>query len=209
MKATYIAISLFLASVLLSVVTYSQLPDQLAVHWTNGEVTGTLPAVAAITIMPAFMVILFLVNQFLIRVMRKMTSVQAKVEQVICAVLPGLLFVCHGLIIFSGLDYSINIEAIIGISLGVVMMIIGNIMPQVKRNAIFGARNRWTLQNDQVWAIVNRLAGKLFFACGLVIFIGAIIIPTYQMAVVLTSVLIIVIIIQRYSHVTYQRVTSN
>ena len=201
MKATFIAMSFFVASIILSAATYNQLPDRLAVHWTNGEVTNTLPTLAAVSIMPAFMLLMFFINYLFNR--------QAKVTQFIYSVLPAFLFIIHAIIILSGLDYTINVEVTLGISLGALMMLIGNIMPQVKRNAIFGARNRWTLQNDKVWAIVNRLAGKLFFACGLLIFIGSIIAPSYQMAVILIPVLLIVVIIQFYSAVTYRRITSN
>lgn len=200
MKINYYVLMLFIASVILSLVMYSQLSNELAIRWLDGDVPITLPRWAAVTVIPVLLSVLFASQSFM--------SSQNRVKRLFISIFAGVLFACHVFILIVGLEYSIHGVALLGLCLGVFMMGIGVIMPQVKRNPIFGARNRWTLENDQVWIIVNRLAGKLFFVCGLIIFIGAIVAPAYQMAVVLSSVLINVVIIQRYSHITYQRVTS-
>lgn len=211
-KANMIGILLTLSAVILSIVTYPRLPDQLAVHWSGEAVTGSLPTETALSVMPMMMIVLFILTKGLAYLTTKQTNNVRTVSHVKIALLGGLmsiLFVCHLVIILTGQGISLETELIFGIALGLLLMILGNIMPQLKRNTVFGAKNQYTLKNDKVWAIVNRFAGKAFFICGLLIVIGAIIIPSYQAVLIISTVLLVAIIVQFYSRATFKRVTSN
>ena len=47
------------------------------------------------------------------------------------------------------------------------IVLLGNVMGKVRRNFFVGIRTPWTLANEQVWYATHRLAGKTFFAGGL------------------------------------------
>ncbi|MBM0064848.1 SdpI family protein [Alkalicoccobacillus gibsonii] len=212
MRANIVGILLILSALILSVATYPRLPDQLAVHWTGEAVTGSLPTLTAVSLMPIVMVILFILAKGLTLLMSKQAQNQKTVSLVELALLGGLmsiLFVCHLVIILTGSGLSLDTELIFGISLGLLLMVLGNVMPQLKRNMIFGARNQYTLKNDKVWSIVNRFAGWAFFICGLFIVIGVIIIPSYQAVLIVSIVLFVAVVVQFYSRAIYKRVTSN
>ena len=51
--------------------------------------------------------------------------------------------------------------------LGIAMMVVGNLMPKTKRNALFGLRTVWSVKNDKIWFESNRFAGVSFFICGM------------------------------------------
>ncbi|MFK3936424.1 SdpI family protein [Alkalihalobacillus sp. NPDC078783] len=212
MKANIIGILLFLSAVTLSIATYPRLPDQLAIHWTGEAITRSVPTLTAVSLMPIVMVILFILAKGLTLLTSKQTNNLRTVSLVKIALVGGLmsiLFVCHLIIILTGQGISIDTELVFGVALGLLLMILGNIMPQLKPNLVFGARNQYTLKNDKVWAVVNRFAGRAFFVCGLLIVTGVMIIPSYQAVFIVSSVVLVAIIIQLYSRVTFKRITSN
>lgn len=49
----------------------------------------------------------------------------------------------------------------------VLLLILGAAMPQVKQNAWFGIRTKWTMQSAAVWKKSQRFGGKLFMAAAL------------------------------------------
>lgn len=50
---------------------------------------------------------------------------------------------------------------------GVLLAVLGNVMPKVERNAMFGVRTHWSLASQDNWDYTNRQAGRLFFWCGI------------------------------------------
>lgn len=47
------------------------------------------------------------------------------------------------------------------------LLILGAVMPQVKQNAWFGVRTKWTMQSVSVWEKSQRFGGKLFMGAAL------------------------------------------
>ena len=71
--------------------------------------------------------------------------------------------------------YSPNIEIgnILCFLMGIVMIVLGNIMPKAKRNSIVGFRCSWTLKNDEVWKKSQHFAGVSSVITGIVLVIAA------------------------------------
>ena len=64
-------------------------------------------------------------------------------------------------------------SSIFVIALGVLMILLGNYLPTVKRNFFVGIRVPWTLASDEVWRRTHRLGGWLFIAVGLWMIVAA------------------------------------
>ena len=54
------------------------------------------------------------------------------------------------------------------ILLGIVLIIIGNSMPKIKMNYVFGLRTPWSMKNEKTWAVSQRNGGILFVVTGIV-----------------------------------------
>ena len=54
--------------------------------------------------------------------------------------------------------------------LGIALIILGNIMPKLKRNSIIGLRTPWSMKNVVVWKS-QRFCGILFMLSGIIILI--------------------------------------
>lgn len=52
--------------------------------------------------------------------------------------------------------------------IGLIMIILGNVMPKSRINGAFGVRTSWSSYNDETWARSNRFGGKACVVCGIV-----------------------------------------
>lgn len=65
----------------------------------------------------------------------------------------------------------IDPSQLIFISLGVIIMILGNIMPKVKMNSMIGLRTTWSMKNEITWKKCQRFGGISFIIIGILIII--------------------------------------
>ena len=52
---------------------------------------------------------------------------------------------------------------------GVIMIIMGNIMPKLRMNAIIGLRTHWSMKNEVTWKKCQRMGGISFIVGGIII----------------------------------------
>ena len=74
-----------------------------------------------------------------------------------------------------------SIEKMLIPTLGIFFALLGNLMLNIKPNYFVGIRLPWTLENEDNWRATHRLAGKLWFAGGIIAAILGILLP-YQYA---------------------------
>lgn len=60
-----------------------------------------------------------------------------------------------------------SIGKFIGISMGALLVLLGNIIPKVRKNAAFGLRTKWSMVNDRVWQKSQRFSGIVAVIIGL------------------------------------------
>lgn len=82
------------------------------------------------------------------------------------------LLMMTGLIIAESLrPGSLRVENLVFAAIGLLFAMMGNFMPKAGSNFAFGIRNMWTLSSETVWKRTHRMAGKLWFVGGLVLFL--------------------------------------
>ena len=59
-------------------------------------------------------------------------------------------------------------QLIFGI-VGVLMIVVGNIMPKLRMNSIVGLRTRWSMKNEVTWKKCQRIGGISFIVGGIII----------------------------------------
>lgn len=97
---------------------------------------------------------------------------------VFCLILMNALGIFFGV---SGIRYADNPAAVkpdtvirlVCIGTGVMLVVLGNIMPKAHRNALFGLRTTWSMANDSVWRKSQRFGGFSAVICGLLIAVSA------------------------------------
>ena len=57
--------------------------------------------------------------------------------------------------------------------MGVILILLGNAMPKVRRNTVMGLRTVWSLKNDETWKRSQRFGGASLMAVGAVMLLAA------------------------------------
>ena len=72
-------------------------------------------------------------------------------------------------------DATVPMEpsGIVTLATGVLLVVLGNIMPKARRNSLFGLRTKWSLSSDAVWQKSQRFAGITGVAAGLLLILLA------------------------------------
>ena len=92
------------------------------------------------------------------------------------------------------------------VGVGLLFAFLGNYMHSIKPNYFAGIRLPWTLENEENWRLTHTLAGKLWFAGGLLIAIVALFAtPTITFIVFIVTMLLIVGIPAVYSYRLFKK----
>ncbi|MCI9435901.1 MAG: DUF1648 domain-containing protein [Lachnospiraceae bacterium] len=67
----------------------------------------------------------------------------------------------------SSVPLDLN-QLIFGIT-GVLMIVIGNVMPKLRMNSVVGLRTHWSMKNEVTWKKCQRMGGISFMAGGVII----------------------------------------
>jgi len=110
-------------------------------------------------------------------------------------------------IIYSSLGPALKINSkIIVVAVGLLFTVVGNYMYNIKPNYFAGIRLPWTLENEDNWKQTHLLAGKLWFAGGLIIAVMALLLPdTATLVFTLVIAGLIIIIPTVYSYRLYKK----
>lgn len=66
----------------------------------------------------------------------------------------------------TGPSVSPDFMRFIGMGVGLLLVLLGNVMPKARRNAIFGLRTKWSMADDEVWRKSQRFGGFSAVALG-------------------------------------------
>ena len=85
----------------------------------------------------------------------------------ICPVISVLC--CIVLVYGTALGMKIDVQIIMPVLVGLMMVIVGNWLPKCKQTYTMGIKLPWTLADEDNWNRTHRFAGPIWVACGLVI----------------------------------------
>lgn len=57
--------------------------------------------------------------------------------------------------------------------IGVLLIILGNVMPKARKNAIFGVRTKWSMSSDETWRRIQRFGGFASVVAGALLLAAA------------------------------------
>lgn len=181
MKNKNIFYFLMFLPLLVVLISLKFLPDQIPAHYgISGEVdrwgskyeTLIFPGVTII-----FGIIMLIITKYASK-QEKGGNNNQKIG-IITGILLLLLFnIMTFYFLYTDFDKVENLASVpidpsqlIFISLGVIIMILGNIMPKVKMNSMIGLRTTWSMKNEMTWKKSQRFGGISFIIIGILIII--------------------------------------
>ena len=163
-----------LLPMLVGIILWNQLPEQIPVHWNAaGEVDGWAGKAFAVFGLSGLMLALHWLCVLGTAADPKKANHSDKVLHLVLWVTPVLSVVLFSITYATALGHALPIERIIPALLGLVFAIIGNYLPKCKQNYTIGIKIPWTLNSEENWNRTHRFAGRVFLVSGLVILFTA------------------------------------
>src|SRR5712692_9412899 len=180
MRSRWFGLVVAAVAVAVSIWAYPSLPPAVATHWNvRGPADGFSSRIVAVSIFP----IVVLVMTGLFNVLPKVDPRRENYGKflstywLIANAVIVFMLIGHGMIIATGLGYTVKIDRPLPIGLGVLFIVLGNYLTRVEPNWFVGIRTPWTLSSDTVWRKTHRTGGWLFVLGGLVVAAAALVSP--------------------------------
>ena len=199
--------ALFLVSLAGTLVIFPKLPPTIPIHWNIYGVADNY-APKPFVFFTAFLPVLFYLLFFLIpRIDPKRESYQKhhKAYEVLTNIIIILMIAIHWLSMVASLGVKININMILSVGVGILFVIIGNYMSQIRHNYFFGIRTPWTLANETVWTKTHRMGGFAFVIGGIIFAAGGLINSHYGVWIGIIYLFASTIYLFAYSYLVFRQ----
>ncbi|MBA2175826.1 SdpI family protein [Halobacillus locisalis] len=183
MKKIFVPVTVILVAILIGVMAYPSMHQEVPIHWSSGEADLFVSKGLAILILPILMLVsslsIWLTNKYQGGKDNKKTINKTHNLSLV------ILFFVHLMILSFGLDVNLDNNFYVGIIVGIITVAVANPMQKTKPNAVYGLRTPWTLKDEKVWRKSNRFSGKLLFIVGLLIIGLSFVYPEFTTSVIL------------------------
>jgi len=200
----------------LAVWAYPHLPDKVPSHWNiSGEINRYSGRLSGAFLLPSIM-LLTLAFRYVVPLIDPKKSNYKLMGKAYWGSIFGVIFFLgvfyFGKIIFSlGMVQFDIVPSIVQVGLGMLLMVIGNYLPKLKHNYLFGIRTPWTLANEEVWYKTHRFMGPVNFIVGIIIVFVGLIANFWSrsaLPIVVSLVLILPVCSLVYSYVSFRKLAK-
>lgn len=206
MKKLYILLAVItLLSVAAAAVCIVIMPARVPVHYNASGEVDRIGSKYFFALFPAIVAVNGIAISAAAKQERKKGGNSNEKALLITGVLTGILFTGLGIFFMvQGIKYNGGSSAalspgdtnkFIGIGIGVMFAVLGNIMPKVRRNSAIGVRTKWSIANDSVWQKTQRYGGRVMVAAGLAAIILSLFVPGIYNTFMLTGIITVSIIL--------------
>jgi uncharacterized membrane protein len=204
----WIPLLIVAVAVIASAVVYPNLPATVPTHWDMlGRPNGWGSRVWGAWVLPIVMLLLW-------GLMRVLPTIDPRganyakfggaFEAIVISILLYMLGL-HLIILRASLGYPVAMQRVLPIGVGILLVLIGNLLPRARPNWFIGIRTPWTLSSDRVWEKTHRVGGRAFVAGGLAILIAALAIPQWAHYVLVAVVVACSLGAVLYSYIAWRR----
>ena len=206
-RANVICFLLIAAAVVVAIVLYPNLPEQIPTHWNlHGEVDDYTAKPWGVAIMPLIAILVFVVMRLIPVISPKgfRTDKFMDVINVFTVALVGFMCGVAILVLFEANGTDVRINEVIFAGVGLLFVVLGNYMGKVRKNFFIGIRTPWTLASDEVWSRTHRLGGKVFILIGLFMILNSFMrFPEHWLVATIVAGALVPVI---YSYVIYRNI---
>jgi uncharacterized membrane protein len=178
MNRTKVLIGLSVISALGIGLAYGRLPATIPLHWgLSGAADGWGGRLNVV-----WMALLPLAALGLFRLLPRLDprkEAYAKHGKAMAFIETALVLFFIGLawlVVAAALGAPLDIGDCVRVGVGILFVVMGNFMGQLKRNYFVGIKTPWTLADDEVWRRTHRRGGWVFVLDGL-LFIASVAVP--------------------------------
>ena len=203
LKVLIISSILTILPILVGLILWNQLPDQIPTHWNAaGEIDGWSSKPFAVFGLPLIMVAAQWLCVLGTLADPKKANHPDKVLHLVFWIIPALSVILNALTYATALGKEVRVEVIMPVLVGLVLTIIGNYMPKCKQNYTIGIKIPWTLNSEENWNRTHRFAGWLWTFSGIVIMLSGFFGGAW---IFLAAVLLMILAPMIYSYLLFRK----
>ena len=208
MRSRWFGLVIAALAVAISIWAYPSLPPRVATHWDlRGTPDGFSSRAWAVALIP----IVIIAMTGLFNVLPKLDPRRENYAKflssywLIANAVIVFILVAHGMIITTGLGYSVKIDRLMPLGVGLLFVFLGNYLTRIEPNWFIGIRTPWTLSSDTVWRKTHRTAGWLMVFGGLVLASGAFLPGAMLLPLFIVTIVVVAVIPIVQSYVLWKR----
>jgi len=208
MRSRWFGLVIAALAVAVSIWAYPQLPPTVATHWNlSGTPDGFSSRLMAVAIIP----IVLLLMTGLFQVLPKLDPRAENYAKflgtywLIANTVIAFMLIAHAMIVASGLGYSLKIDRLMPVGVGLLFIVLGNYLTRVEPNWFVGIRTPWTLSSDTVWRKTHRTGGWLMVLGGFLVVACAFLPHGAFIPVLVAAILIAAVIPIVQSYILWKR----
>jgi uncharacterized membrane protein len=208
MRSRWFGLVVAALAVAVSIWAYPQLPPTVATHWNlRGQPDGFSSRTVAVAIIPVVILVMTGLFNALPRLDPRRENYTKFIGTywLIANAVIVFILLAHGMIIATGLGYSVQIDRLMPIGVGVLFIVLGNYLTRVEPNWFVGIRTPWTLSSDTVWRKTHRTGGWLMVIGGFLIAACAFLPHGAFLPLLIAAILIMSVIPIVQSYVLWKR----
>src|SRR5687768_1818423 len=168
----WVPLLIITAALVASAIVYPDLPERVPTHWNfKGEVDGWSTRAWGAWMMPVMIAFIWALMRLLPSIDprgRNYIKFGGTFEGIMLSVMLFLLAL-HGIMLAVALGYPVAMDRAVPAGVGILLIVIGNLLPRARPNWFVGIRTPWTLSSDRVWEKSHRVGGRIFVLGGILI----------------------------------------
>ena len=170
LKLLIITSIVILLPILVGVILWNQLPEQIPSHWNAaGEIDKWSSKPFAVFGMPLILLGFQWLCVLVTLADPKKSNHPSKILHLVFWIIPVLSVLLSVLTYAVAMGKAVRMEVVMPVFIGLLLAIVGNYLPKCKQNYTIGIKIPWTLNSEENWNRTHRFAGRLWLVCGLVI----------------------------------------
>jgi len=173
LRRQWLPLTAIVLMVAASLYAWGRVPEQLPVHWgIGGQPDRYGGRLEALGVFPLVGLFLYAIALVLPRVVVQPEQNQKLTGAVLRIVVLGLAALHVGLVA-NHLGAELAVPRLAGLTVGVILMGVGNILPKAQPSRWVGVRTPWTFRSKESWYRSQRAGGWVMTLSGLAFFVTA------------------------------------
>lgn len=170
LKVLIVTSLVILLPILVGVILWNQLPEQLPIHWNAaGDIDGWGSKLFVVCGMPLLLLAFQWLCVFATFSDPKKAGHSGKILHLVFWLIPVMSVMLCVVTYAAAMGKQVRMEVVMPVFMGLLFAIIGNYLPKCKQNYTIGIKIPWTLSSEENWNRTHRFAGWSWVAGGLII----------------------------------------
>ncbi|MBQ2932477.1 MAG: SdpI family protein [Clostridia bacterium] len=183
-------------------IVWDRLPEEIATSFGwNGEAVGYSSKMFAVVGLFAILTLVNLICIIATNADPRIKNIDNKIFSIVISIVPACSLICGACIFGNALGYRVDVQKIMPVFVGAIILVLGFLLPECKQNYTIGIKLPWTLHNEENWDKTHKFAGRLWVVGGIIMTISGLLNFKILFMIIIFAIVIIPTV---YSYLLYR-----